>query len=156
MMTITNYSEVMRDFAELNAEALQATKRSISAGTRSVNQSIRKAAPEAFRRIVGASVKLHRDGSVTAYAGFRNREGTPSSKRIPVWFKAYWSNYGTLARRYPGHRFDRKVKAYRGVAGAYRRGGIRPRLFFETGTRGWEKAFIDAFERQLDKEIAKI
>lgn len=153
---VTNLDEVMRDFDGFTRDGLKASKRCVQAGARAVSKQIRAAAPSAFRRIVGASIKRNREGVYSVYVGYNNKEGMPSGKSIPVWFKAYWSNYGTLERRDPGHRFAYKIKNLRGKAGVDRRGGIRPRRFFEAGLNAWDKTFTLAYEAQLDKEMQQL
>ena len=140
---VENYDEMMREFDGLYDAGLKASKRCMQAGARAVSKQIRAAAPSAFRRTIGASIK-------------RNKEGLPSGKSVPVWFKAYWINYGTLEHRDPEHHFAYKVKNLRGKAGVDRRGGIRPRNFFEAGLNNWDKVFASAFEAQLDKEMQQL
>ena len=153
---VENYDEMMREFDGLYDAGLKASKRCMQAGARAVGKQIRAAAPSAFRRTIGASIKRSKEGVYTAYVGYRNKEGLPSGKSVPVWFKAYWINYGTLEHRDPEHHFAYKVKNLRGKAGVDRRGGIRPRNFFEAGLNNWDKVFASAFEAQLDKEMQQL
>ena len=76
--------------------------------------------------------------------------GSKSSKdgKMTDWFKAYWSNYGTLEGRDPSHHFEKKV--------GQGRGGIRHRNFFDKSLEGGDRILIDAFNKELQKQAEKV
>ena len=76
---------------------------------------------------------------------FRSRQKEKSD--VDDWFKAYWSEYGTLENRYAGHRFQRR----RAARSRHFRGGIMPRLQYE----GCKSDAIDAYQTRLEKEMVK-
>lgn len=151
-IVISNFDELMSDFDGLYKEGLKATQRCMRAGARAVSKRLRAASPQAFRSIIGATLKRTREGVYSMYIGFNNKEGLPKGDKIPTWFKAYWSNYGTLANRDPDHKFTRPVRKKRQSV----RGGIQPRNFFETGIEGWDVIYTNSYEQQLDKEVADL
>lgn len=64
---------------------------------------------------------------------------------------AYWLNYGTLNRRDPSHKFRERIKA---KSRASRR-GVHPQKFFERAQGGLDKAYISAFEEELNRRTEK-
>lgn len=83
---------------------------------------------------------------------FGNKEGGERIGDVPNWFKAYWSNYGTLTRRYKGHTFVNPVKS------KSKRiiGGVSPKLFFERATEGKDQAIYNDFVKNLQDGVAKL
>jgi hypothetical protein len=84
--------------------------------------------------------------------GIFNSEGLPKKGSIPVWFKLYWSNYGTLTRRYSGHSFSSQIKNI----SRSKKGGISSRLFFDKAIAGKDGSMISSFESNLMAEVDKI
>lgn len=70
---------------------------------------------------------------------FINRYG----KKVLTWFAAYWSAYGTNARRDPSHTFKRQ----RRKPGESYRGGISPTNFVE---KAWDQT-----KTQVENDYAK-
>lgn len=83
--------------------------------------------------------------------GMFNSQGLPKKGEIPVWFKAYWANYGTLTRRYSSHSFVNPVKSI----SSNKRGGISYRLFFDKAVSGKDGAMMSTFEKHLVDEAEK-
>ena len=126
---------------------LKLTKKSMrSAASESAN-IIRRAGNPRFASLVGykvASGKL--SGDLSAAVGyFRSRQKEKSD--VDDWFKAYWSEYGTLENRYAGHKFQRR----RAARSRHFRGGIMPRLLYE----GCKSDAVEAYQRRLEKEMVK-
>ena len=126
---------------------LKLTKKSIRSAASESAKIIRRAGNQRFASLVGykvASGKL--SGDLSAAVGyFRSRQKEQSD--VDDWFKAYWSEYGTLENRYAGHRFQRR----RAARSRHFRGGIMPRLLYE----GCKSDAVDAYQRRLEKEMVK-
>ena len=126
---------------------LKLTKKSMRSAASESAKIIRRAGNPKFASLVGykvASGKL--SGDLSAAVGyFRSRQKEKSD--VDDWFKAYWSEYGTLENRYAGHRFQRR----RAARSRHFRGGIMPRLLYE----GCKSDAVEAYQRRLENEIVK-
>ena len=135
---------LMRRYPE---KMLNLTKKSMRSAASESAKIIRRAGNQRFASLVGykvASGKL--SGDLSAAVGyFRSRQKEKSD--VDDWFKAYWSEYGTLENRYAGHRFQRR----RAARSRHFRGGIMPRLQYE----GCKSDAIDAYQTRLEKEMVK-
>ena len=135
---------LMRRYPE---KMLKLTKKSMRSAASESAKIIRRAGNPRFASLVGykvASGKL--SGDLSAAVGyFRSRQKEKSD--VDDWFKAYWSEYGTLENRYAGHRFQRR----RAARSRHFRGGIMPRLQYE----GCKSDAIDAYQTRLEKEMVK-
>ncbi len=135
---------LMRRYPE---KMLKLTKKSMRSAAAESAKIIRRAGNPRFASLVGykvASGKL--SGNLSAAVGyFRSRQKEKSD--VDDWFKAYWSEYGTLENRYAGHRFQRR----RAARSRHFRGGIMPRLLYE----GCKSDAVDAYRRRLEKEMVK-
>ena len=135
---------LMRRYPE---KMLKLTKKSMRSAASESAKIIRRAGNPKFASLVGykvASGKL--SGDLSAAVGyFRRRQKEKSD--VDDWFKAYWSEYGTLENRYAGHRFQRR----RAARSRHFRGGIMPRLLYE----GCKSDAVDAYQRRLEKEMVK-
>ena len=135
---------LMRRYPE---KMLKLTKKSMRSAASESAKIIRRAGNPRFASLVGykvASGKL--SGDLSAAVGyFRSRQKEKSD--VDDWFKAYWSEYGTLENRYAGHRFQRR----RAARSRHFRGGIMPRLLYE----GCKSDAVDAYQRRLEKEMVK-
>ena len=135
---------LMRRYPE---KMLNLTKKSMRSAASESAKIIRRAGNPRFASLVGykvASGKL--SGDLSAAVGyFRSRQKEKSD--VDDWFKAYWSEYGTLENRYAGHRFQRR----RAARSRHFRGGIMPRLLYE----GCKSDAVEAYQRRLENEIVK-
>lgn len=135
---------LMRRYPE---KMLKLTKKSMRSAASESAKIIRRAGNQRFASLVGykvASGKL--SGDLSAAVGyFRSRQKEKSD--VDDWFKAYWSEYGTLENRYAGHRFQRR----RAARSRHFRGGIMPRLQYE----GCKSDAVEAYQRRLEKEMVK-
>ena len=135
---------LMRCYPE---KMLKLTMKSMRSAASESAKIIRRAGNPRFASLVGykvASGKL--SGDLSAAVGyFRSRQKEKSD--VDDWFKAYWSEYGTLENRYAGHRFQRR----RAARSRHFRGGIMPRLLYE----GCKSDAVDAYQRKLEKEMVK-
>lgn len=135
---------LMRRYPE---KMLKLTKKSMRSAASESAKIIKRAGNPKFASLVGykvASGKL--SGDLSAAVGyFRSRQKEKSD--VDDWFKAYWSEYGTLENRYAGHRFQRR----RAARSRHFRGGIMPRLLYE----GCKSDAVEAYQRRLEKEMVK-
>ena len=135
---------LMRRYPE---KMLKLTKKSMRSAASESAKIIRRAGNPRFASLVGykvASGKL--SGDLSAAVGyFRSRQKEKSD--VDDWFKAYWSEYGTLENRYAGHRFQRR----RAARSRHFRGGIMPMLLYE----GCKSDAVEAYQRRLENEIVK-
>ena len=135
---------LMRRYPE---KMLKLTKNSMRSAASESAKIIRRAGNPRFASLVGykvASGKL--SGDLSAAVGyFRSRQ--KEKRDVEDWFKAYWSEYGTLENRYAGHRFQRR----RAARSRHFRGGIMPRLQYE----GCKSDAVDAYQTRLEKEMVK-
>ena len=134
---------LMRRYPE---KMLKLTKKSMRSAASESAKIIRRAGNPRFASLVGykvASGKL--SGDLAAVGYFRSLQKEKSD--VDDWFKAYWSEYGTLENRYAGHRFQRR----RAARSRHFRGGIMPRLLYE----GCKSDAVDAYQRRLEKEMVK-
>ena len=113
---------------------------------------IRQRTPGRFRRLVGYKVsKGQISGNTYALVGYFNKGKKKSSNsEISDWFKAYWKNYGTLARRDASHNFVTAVK--RNVRGRRNQLGQPAELFFEQAIGGWDNEFLASFRESMKKQ----
>jgi hypothetical protein len=99
-------------------------------------------------------IKQGKGKSLTMSVGSFGRQTVYQNSKGQEWDPYqlfYWHNYGTLARRDPGHFFQNsRRKTSRGW-----KGGITPRLFFE---KAWEQSKAEAqkaFEKSVDEQVTK-
>jgi len=99
-----------------------------------------------------ASKILAKTANPTIIVGVFGRKMDYVNRRGVKWdafYLAYWSEYGTLARRANWHTFQRS----RRIASAKWKGGIRPTRFFEKAVdNSFEKALTTA-EEDLSKAV---
>lgn len=122
------------------------------AGTVAIRE-VRQGVPKpGWRKLAKGRLKSYKDGASFFKFGLFQKEMKLGKGEIHPWFKAYWYNNGTMANRDPNHHFDYPRKK----ATAQRKGGIRPRNFFEpSAERGMER-FKDVFQQELEKQTTEI
>lgn len=145
MTNITGVEEAERILKEYPFEAEKIVKKATRAAGNVMRRRIRAAMPKAsFKKAV--TLKIESKKTISAKAGLF---GKARGSEIPVFFKAYWLNYGTLRGRNPSHRFANGIKRRGNIAN-----GIRYRGFFEKGTANMtdelERAFIDSIDKQTN------
>ncbi len=103
-----------------------------------------------FRKLV--KYKFTRDKEITIKFGlFGNKTGGERTEASP-WFKAYWSNYGTLTLRSSQHLFDNPIKKMSKNV----KGGIKPRLFLEKSIEGKDQQIFNNFTKYLQEGADKL
>lgn len=131
-----------------------------------VDKAIRKAGSEAVKEVRSAApykkwsklakgkLKSYKEGSSIFKFGLYNKNQS-NDGGISDWFKAYWYNYGTMEHRDPTHVFSNPRKAKT----RNRKGGQKPKKFFEPsaerGMQRFQKRFISELDKATD-EILKI
>ncbi len=139
------------------ANVVKMTRTAMREAGKQTARLIRQRTPGRFRRLVGYKVsKGQLSGNTYALVGYFNKSGKKASNRdIPDWFKAYWKNYGTLARRDASHHFVTPVKKGR-VPGRRNQMGQPAVNFFEAAIGGWENQFLNAFQNSMKAQENKL
>ena len=153
-MTIEGLAEYLHTLDEAPDVLIKAVKKSMRKAGGELARDIRSGTPQAFKglvkcKVVKARISKNLSSAVGLYKG-RNR-----GDEIPEWFKAYWKNYGTLARRDPSHRFDRDIKGAGTTAAARRRnqlGQYYERFFEAALPSGWEGKYVSSFVGEMKKQ----
>ena len=155
---IDGVEDVLRMFDGAPKELQKAGRKAMASAGRKVAAKLKRRIPPRWKRLIRSKANMSRSGNLYAvmglYNGHESQGRQPDGKKVSDWFKAYWSNYGTLARRDPGHRFDYPVKSRRSAGGRLRRNdmGQFPERFFEAAAGGWENVFLDGFKDSLKKQ----
>ena len=145
MTNITGVEEAERVLKEYPFEAEKIVKKATRVAGNVMRRRIRTAMPNAaFKKAV--TLKIESKKAIRAKAGLF---GKARGKEVPVFFKAYWLNYGTLRGRNPSHKFANGIKKRGKIAN-----GIKHRDFFEAGTANMadelERAFIESIDKQTN------
>lgn len=138
------------------ANVMKMTRAAMKDAGKVTARDIRSRTPGRWRRLVGYKVtKGQLSGNTYALVGYFNKGAKKNSNAaIPDWFKAYWKNYGTLARRDRNHHFTNPVKG-----GSKRRRnnvGQHAENFFESAISGWDSRFLSAFQDSMKKQENKL
>jgi len=104
-----------------------------------------------FRKIVKYKFMKGRNPAIK-FGFFGTKGETSEGENVPTWFKAYWKNYGTLDRRFAGHKFERERK----LKTKNWTGGVKPVLFFERSVVGKEATIYQRFQQNLALETEKL
>lgn len=132
------------------------TKTAMREAGKQTARLIRSRTPGRFRRLVGSKVtKGQATGITYALVGYFSKENKKGShSEVSDWFKAYWKNYGTLARRDRSHAFATSVKPH--VKGRRNNVGQNPENFFEQAIEGWDNKFLESFQESMKKQENKL
>jgi hypothetical protein len=138
------------------ANVLNMTKTAMKDAGKATARIIRSGTPGRFRPLVGYKVtKGQISGNMYALVGYFNKgKKKTSQSEISDWFKAYWKNYGTLARRDASHHFANGVKP----ANRRRRNNLgQPAVnFFEGAIQGWDTKFLETFRSSMASQEDKL
>lgn len=134
------------------ANVLKMTRAAMREAGKQTARLIRQRTPGRFRGLVGYKVtKGQVSGNTYALVGYFNKGKRHSSgSDIQDWFKAYWKNYGTLARRDASHHFVNAVK--RSVRGRRNNVGQKAENFFEAAIGGWDEQFLRSFREKMKQQ----
>lgn len=150
--TIEGLNDCLKCLDAAPENVVKMTKNAMREGGKAASRVIRAKTPARWRRLVGYKVtKGQLSGNTYALVGYFNKgksKGTAGA--IDDWFKAYWKNYGTLARRDASHHFSNPVK--RNVRGRRNNVGQPATLFFEQSLGGCYERFLSAFRDSMSKQ----
>jgi len=107
---ITGLDDALKCFDQAPQNLLKVVRQALKDGGKQAAKEIRRAMPRRFKRLVSCKVvrgSLTGDWSALVGAFNKVKSGTDEPSD---WFKAYWKNYGTLARRDKNHKFDYPIK----------------------------------------------
>ena len=139
--TIEGLDDCLKCLDTAPENVVKMTKNAMREGGKAASRVIRAKTPARWRRLVGYKVsKGQLSGNTYALVGYFNKG----------WFKAYWKNYGTLARRDASHHFSNPVK--RNVRGRRNNVGQPANLFFEQALGGCYERFLSAFRDSMSKQ----
>lgn len=72
-------------------------------------------------------------------------------KKMDDWFKAYWSEYGTLSNRDSSHKFDRPRKKKT----ENWKGGIKAKYFFKNAWEATKEIVASNIDKEYGNELEK-
>lgn len=136
---------------------MKATRNAMREASKATTKQIRARIPKRWRKMLKYKVSKTSEGKLNAGIGLFNghqRQGHQTSAGVDDWFKAYWSNYGTLSHRDPRHRFQNPIKRGSTSAAHRRRNneGQPAQNFFEGATERSTDTFVKAFAESLKKQ----
>ena len=153
---IEGLDDCIKCMDEAPQNVMKMTKTAMKEAGRATARVIRSKTPGRFRPLVGYKVtKGQISGNTYALVGYFNKgKKKTSDSDIPDWFKAYWKNYGTLARRDASHHFATGVKPRT----RYRRNNVGQPAenFFEGAIQGWDQKFLETFRASMEKQEDKL
>lgn len=160
-LSIEGLDGCLKLFDDLPENVLRMEKASMRKASAAVSKNIRKGVPKRFRKLVKYKMYEDRDRNTYVLIGLYNRKeiaGNQPESGDPVfdWFKAYWANYGTLARRDKNHKFKYGIKPK--SAGNRRRQSVgQPaQNFFAKAISGWENVYVETLEKEMKKNEDKL
>lgn len=153
---IEGLDDCIRCMEHAPENVMKMTRSAMKDAGRTTAKFIRGRTPSRFRRLVGYKVaKGQLSGNTYALVGYFSKgKKKNSNSEIPDWFKAYWKNYGTLAKRDRSHNFSYPVK--NNVMRRRNNIGQPAENFFETAISGWERQFLDEFRNSMKKQENKL
>lgn len=147
---IQGLDDCLRWMDKAPENCIKVSRAAMRDASRAVSNKMRQRTPKRWRRLVKFAVSKNANGTLAAWIGLFNghqQQGhqNKDAKAIDDWFKAYWSNYGTLSHRDQSHTFKYGIKNKK------RRNNVgqRPMNFFEAAANGAESEFVDAFSKAL-------
>lgn len=153
-MTIEGLGDYLRTLEKAPDELLKAVRKAMRKAGNELARDIKPGIPPSFRNLVKCKVtKAMLSKNLSSAIGLY--KGKVTGNDIPEWFKAYWKNYGTLARRDPAHRFDRPVKGDGTVAANRRRnklGQFSEEFWEDALPGGWESRYLDTFVKEMKSQ----
>ena len=150
---ITGLDDALKCFDQAPKNLRNVVKTAMRAGARQAKKEIRNVMPRRFKRLVSYRVKkglVSKD--LNAEVGVFNKVKGVGKERDD-WYKAYWKNYGTLARRDSSHQFNEPIKKL----GRKRRnevGQLHENFYdkaIEPAKSAYLRAFQDSVKAQEDK-----
>ena len=165
-MKIVGTKEACDFLARYPMEANKIIQKALRYAVSPVAKKVKSAVPyPKWRTLVKVKAKQSRtSGRVYAVAGMLDNGQATEKGGITDWYKAYWLNYGTLARRDPAHKFERGP---RGRDSRNKQGQPKPNgkaqqhyHFYDKAVEGMEtdmtNRFLKSIEQQHEKLLSKI
>ena len=150
---ITGLDDALKCFDQAPKNLRNVVKTAMRAGARQAKKEIRNVMPRRFKRLVSYRVKKGRvSKDLNAEVGVFNKVKGVGKERDD-WYKAYWKNYGTLARRDSSHQFNEPIRKL----GRKRRnevGQLHENFYdkaIEPAKSAYLRAFQDSVKAQEDK-----
>jgi Bacteriophage protein of unknown function (DUF646). len=148
---IEGVDEALQRINEFPFECKKIIKKAIRETGNAMRKEIRGGMPySSFRSAVRVVVKESKSGTDYTKVGIF-KSNSSSSGGIPAFFKAYWLNYGTLQNRDKNHHFENAIKSQ----SRDKKGGIKPRGFFEAAVDGKEAMFQNVFIKSIERQTQK-
>lgn len=160
-LSVDGLDECLRMFDNLPDNILKMEKTAMRKASAAVSKNMRKAIPKRFRKLVKYKMYEDRDRNTYVLIGLYNRKeiaGHQPDSGDPVfdWFKAYWANYGTLARRDRNHKFKFGIKP-KGPGNPRRQSvGQKAQNFFAGAISGWQNVYVETFEKEFKANEDKL
>ena len=157
-ITISGLDDCLRWIDRMPENCIKASQTALRDASKEVTKTLRARTPKRWRQLVKYRVKKLQTGKLNAAIGLWNghqQQGHQNKNAaIDDWFKAYWSNYGTLTHRDPNHKFVKPIKPSSTAAARRRRNNVgqSAQLFFEAAINGYEDKFVKAFSESLAKQ----
>lgn len=147
---IEGVEDAIRVLEEYPNKINSAVKRAMRNSIKPLLIEIKNSTHKRHRRLVKS--KFLKAKEPTMMFGLFGEKALPNGRAIPDWFKAYWKNYGTLARRDSGHKFVFKRK---NITEKWK-GGIAPSRAFDKVIEGKESVIEARFVSEIIKEAEKL
>lgn len=160
-VTVEGLEDCLSFIEQSPSLCLKAVRAATRDASRDAVRTLRQDVPRRWRRLISSVVEKDRSGKIQAYVGGFNRhvkQGRQYGKQpVEDWFKAYWSNYGTLSKRDSSHQFKYPVRpdSYTAAKSRRNRVGQPAQGFFENAMPRSQQTFINAFEQHLYKQAKK-
>lgn len=156
---IEGLDSVLRALEGSKENVRKMCRRALRDACKPVLRDMRKAVPSRWRRLIKSKVAEGKlSGGDYAMMGMFNNHAQnghqPKGGAVDDWFKAYWSNYGTLRHRDPNHDFATPVRHAATAAAKGRRNneGQEAQGFFNDDVSAYIDRFMEAFEESMKKQ----
>ena len=160
-VTVEGLEDCLSFIEQSPSLCLKAVMAATKGASRDAARTLTQDVPRRWRKIISYMVKKDRSGKIQAYVGGFNSHGKKGrqhgNQQVEDWFKAYWSNYGTLSRRDSSHQFKYPVRpdSYAAAKSRRNRVGQPAQGFFENAMPRSQQTFMSAFEQYLYKQAKK-
>jgi len=159
MERIEGLTDTLKFFDAQPANAKRLVNKAMKDGAKAGAKAIRREIPTRWRKLIRTSGGVDARSEIwSRFGAYNNRvaqghqpkqyEGR-DAQGITDWFKFYWLNYGTLARRDQSHNFTRKVRPK--VPTRRNNIGVAPRNWFDRAVPAGKQGFKDAFEASVQR-----
>ena len=155
---IEGLEDTLRLFDKLPENAKRVTQKAMKAGGKAGAKALRKQIPGRWRKLPKSRVGIDARREIWCRFGLYNNQvaqghqpkayqGADAKMGITDWFKFYWLNYGTLARRDRSHQFVKAVR--KKTPGRRNNAGQPAQNIFERAVDSAMNDFTEAFNASL-------